>query len=74
MAFNNALFRIADTWVLGRKMYEGIVPWWDAVAEGAPPEDATALTETDLEFAALQRGMTKVVLSRTRDDAGGPGS
>jgi dihydrofolate reductase len=71
MAFNNAFFRTADTWVLGRRMYEAIVPWWDAVAAGAPPEEAGALTERDHEFAALQRAMTRVVVSRTLDDAGG---
>ena len=71
MAFNNAFFRTADTWVLGRKMYEAIVPWWDMVAAGRPPEDAPALTERDVEFAALHQAMTKIVVSRTLDEAGG---
>ncbi|MFB9993713.1 dihydrofolate reductase family protein [Deinococcus oregonensis] len=67
-AFND-LFRAADTWALGRVMYEAIVPWWDAVARGEHPEDAGQLSPPDLDFAALQHGMHKVVFSRTLEDA-----
>lgn len=63
-AFND-LFRSADTWVLGRVMYEAIVPWWDAVARGEHPEDAGQLSPADLEFAAIQHAAHKVVFSRT---------
>lgn len=66
-AFND-LFRTADTWALGRVMYEAIVPWWDAVARGENPEDAGQLSPPDLEFAALQYKMHKVVFSRTLED------
>lgn len=71
-AFND-LFRTADTWALGRVMYEAIVPWWDAVARGENPEDANTedagqLSPPDLEFAALQHAMHKVVFSRTLED------
>ena len=66
-AFND-LFRTADTWALGRMMYEAIVPWWDAVARGENPEDAGQLSPPDLEFAAMQHGMHQVVFSRTLED------
>lgn len=69
-AFNRH-FRGADTWALGRVMYEAIVPWWDAVARGTPPDDAGDLSPPDLEFAALQSAMHKVVFSRTLPDAEG---
>jgi dihydrofolate reductase len=64
-AFLNDQFRQADTWALGRKAYETIVPWWDEVARGEVPEDASAISAADREFAALQKSMTKVVLSNT---------
>jgi len=70
MAFTNDFFRSTDTWVLGRKMYEIIVPWWSAVAAGTPPEDASLITARDQEFADLLKGMTKVVISKTLGDAG----
>lgn len=71
MAFTNDFFRTADTWVLGRRMYDVIVPWWAAVADGTAPEDAGNLTAQDREFADLVRGMTLVVVSRTVDEASG---
>ena len=58
-------FRDADTWALGRKAYETIVPWWDAVADGQAPDDASAISAADREFAAVQKSMTKVVISNT---------
>jgi dihydrofolate reductase len=61
----NGQFRQADTWALGRKAYETIVPWWDAVAAGEVPEGAPAISAADREFAALQKSMTKVVISNT---------
>jgi hypothetical protein len=41
MAGLNRPVRAADTWALGRRTYEAIVPWWDQVAAG--------------ELAALER-------------------
>jgi dihydrofolate reductase len=61
----NEQFRQADTWALGRKAYETIVPWWDTVAAGETPEDTSAISAADREFAALQKSMTKVVISDT---------
>lgn len=63
MAWNNQLFRSADTWLLGRVMYESIVPWWDTVATGGVPDDLPDLTAEDREFARLQHGLRKVVVS-----------
>jgi dihydrofolate reductase len=64
-AWLNEQFRQADTWALGRKAYETIVPYWDAVAAGAVPEGAPPPSAADREFAALQKNMTKVVISNT---------
>ena len=65
MAWLNRRVRAADTWALGRRTYEAIVPWWDQVAAGEVPDDAPELTGADREFATLLKGMTKVVFSRT---------
>ncbi|HJW61105.1 MAG TPA: dihydrofolate reductase family protein [Actinomycetota bacterium] len=65
MTWLNQRFRAADTWALGRRTYEAIVPWWDQVAAGEVPDDAPGITAADREFAALLRSMTKVVFSRT---------
>ena len=70
MAWINGRFRAADTWVLGRRTYEAIVPWWDQVAAGQVPDDAAELSAADREFAALLQDMTKVVLSRTLEATG----
>ena len=65
MKWNTEQFRQADTWVLGRTMYETIVPWWTAVAAGAPPEDAGGLSPADYDFAEMLARMTKVAVSTT---------
>ena len=51
-AYLTSLFRESDTWVLGRKLYEIIVPWWDAVATDGKPPDGSTVTAADLEFDA----------------------
>jgi dihydrofolate reductase len=61
----NEDFRQADTWVLSRKFYEAIVPWWDQVAAGETPSDISTVTPADREFGRLQHGLTKVVFSNT---------
>lgn len=65
MAYDNEFFRGADTWLLGRVMYEGIVPWWDTVAAGEVPDDVPGVTAEDQEFARLQHDLHKVVVSNT---------
>src|SRR5262249_27068364 len=42
MAYLNQFVLAADTWALSRKLYEAIVPWWEAVAKGEVPDDAPA--------------------------------
>ncbi|HYI33646.1 MAG TPA: dihydrofolate reductase family protein [Glaciibacter sp.] len=64
-AFANQLYAGTDTWVMSRKMFEAIVPWWDTVAQGSVPEDVPALTDADLEFARLFSGSKKIAISRT---------
>ena len=39
-AYINNEFRAADTLVLSRVLYDAIVPWWDAVADGRPADSA----------------------------------
>jgi dihydrofolate reductase len=70
MAYLNGFFRGVDTWVMGRGIYEAVVPWCDTVAEGGVPDDAPEVTGTDREFAALLKDMTKVVLSNTLESTG----
>ncbi|MGH3101528.1 MAG: hypothetical protein ACRDPU_11115, partial [Thermoleophilia bacterium] len=70
MTWLNQRFRAADTWALGRRTYEAIVPWWDQVAAGEVPDDAPGITAADREFAALLSSMTKVVFSRTLESTG----
>jgi dihydrofolate reductase len=65
-AWLNATFRSADTWALSRVMYEAIIPWWDQVAAGETPSDvdeAHPLHPADIEFAAIQKSLLKVVFS-----------
>jgi dihydrofolate reductase len=65
MAYITEAFRKADAWVMGRRTYEAIVPWWDIVADGKVPEDVPEVSSVMKEFADLLRGMTKVVFSKT---------
>jgi dihydrofolate reductase len=65
MTYNNELFGEAGTWVFGRITYEAIVPWWETVVGGELPDDAGELTEADRQFATIQHGMSKIVLSRS---------
>jgi hypothetical protein len=64
-AWLNGVFRPAETWAMSRMMYEVIVPWWDEVAAGQIPSDVDehSLHPADIEFAAIQKGLLKVVFS-----------
>jgi dihydrofolate reductase len=68
MACVSAVFERADTWVMGRVLYEAVVPWWDAVADGKAAEP---VSEEFRRFATKLRGMTKLVFSRTLGTATG---
>src|SRR5918993_4091085 len=69
--FINDAFRRADTWVMGRHVYEAVVPWWEAVARGERPDEGYEPSPVDLEFARILVGMERVAISRTLDE--GPG-
>ncbi len=71
MVYNNEFFGTADTWMLGRVMYEAIVPWWETVAAGAVPDDVPDLTAQDREFARLQHDLRKVVVSNSLQTVAG---
>lgn len=67
-AWLNGVFRAADTWAMSRMFYEAIAPWWDEVAAGRIPSDIDELHPlhpADIEFAAIQKGLLKVVFSTT---------
>jgi dihydrofolate reductase len=65
MAYINDQFRSADTWAMGRHVYEAVVPWWETVARGEVPADVGDISDVDRDFAQILSGMTKVVFSRT---------
>lgn len=60
-AYLTELFGRADTWVLGRKMYEVVVPYWHGIADGDQPAE----TDADRAFAKVMRQLTKVAISHT---------
>jgi dihydrofolate reductase len=61
----NGFFRQTDTWVLGRKMHDVIVPFWSEVAAGRHEGD---LDTASLEFGRIFGGLRIAVFSRTLDD------
>lgn len=67
-AYVNQTYAQADTWVMSRKLYESVVPYWEQVAAGTSPETAVLNSPASLEFARLLGGMTKVVLSHHLTD------
>jgi dihydrofolate reductase len=56
-AFFNELDRPTGTYLLGRRMYDVLVAWEDLPLEGEP--------EAIRDFAAIWRGVDKIVYSRT---------
>ena len=61
----NQFFADADTWVMGRKTYEFVVPFWDRLAAGQVPPGSEFLPPAAADFARIQSGIDKVVLSTT---------
>jgi dihydrofolate reductase len=64
-AFTNRFYAGIDTWVLTRKIFVVIVPWWTTVAQGNIPEDVPAVSDVDRAFARLLAGSRKIAISRT---------
>ncbi len=67
-SFVNDAFRSADTWAMGRGLYQFVVPYWEQVAGGDPPAIGGEITPARQEFADLLVGLTKVVFSTTVTD------
>jgi dihydrofolate reductase len=61
----NRFFERADTWVMGRRTYEFVVPFWDQLAAGEQPPGSELLPPAAADFAQIQAGIDKVVLSTT---------
>ena len=61
-------FAAADTWVMSRKLYEFVVPYWEQVAAGTAPDIGVPDSPARTEFAHILAGLTKVVFSRTLND------
>jgi dihydrofolate reductase len=66
--FVNDAFRSADTWAMGRGVYQFVVPYWEQVAAGSPPEIGGPIRPARQEFADLLVGLTKIVFSITMND------
>jgi dihydrofolate reductase len=69
--FINGAFRQADTWVMGRHVFEAVVPWWEAVARGEIPDEGYEPSEADLAFARILVGLERIAISRELDEAPG---
>lgn len=67
-AYVNGMFAAADTWVMSRKLYEFVVPYWEQVAAGTAPDIGMPASAARDEFAQILTGLTKVVFSRTLGD------
>ncbi|MEV6487137.1 dihydrofolate reductase family protein [Actinoplanes sp. NPDC051633] len=67
-SYVNRSFAAADTWVMSRKLYEFVVPYWEQVAAGTAPDIGVPPSPARDEFARLLTGMTKVVFSHTLAD------
>lgn len=67
-AYVNRMFARAATWVMSRKLYEFVVPYWEQVAAGTAPDIGVPDSPARDEFAQILTGLTKVVFSRTLAD------
>lgn len=68
MAHVNRSFAAADTWVMSRRLYEFVVPYWEQVAAGTAPDLGVPASPARDEFAQILSGLDKVVLSTTLAD------
>lgn len=67
-AYVNRMFIAADTWVMSRKLYDFVVPYWEQVAAGTAPDIGLADSPARDEFAQVLVGLNKVVFSHTLKD------
>ena len=64
----NETYGRADTWVMSRKLYDVVVPYWEQVAAGTTSDTEVLESPASLEFARLLGKLKKVVLSRSLTD------
>lgn len=67
-AWLNPVFAEAGGWVMSRKLYEFVVPYWEQVAAGTAPDIGVADSEARDDFARILTGLDKIVLSTTLAD------
>jgi dihydrofolate reductase len=67
-SYVNQSFAAADTWVMSRKLYEFVVPYWEQVAAGTAPDIGIPDSPARTEFAHILTSLTKVVFSHTLTD------
>lgn len=68
--FTNEIYRGCDTWVMSRKAFEVIVPWWTMVAAGQIPDDVPAVSDVDRDFARIFAATEKIAISNTMPATG----
>jgi dihydrofolate reductase len=66
MRFANEYFGTAEGIVFGRSVYQGFVDYWDRLDPADP-----LVSEFDVEFAGIFRGMTRIVVSTTLEQVEG---
>lgn len=64
----NPVFADAGGWVMSRRLYEFVVPYWEQVAAGTAPASGIADSPARDEFARILTGLDKIVLSTTLGD------
>jgi dihydrofolate reductase len=67
-AYVNETYAHADTWVMSRKLYEFVVPYWEQVAAGTTSDTEVLESPASLEFARILGTMRKLVLSHSLAD------
>lgn len=67
-SYVNQMFAAADTWVMSRKLYEFVVPYWEQVAAGTAPDIGVPPSAARDEFAQILTGLSKVVFSHQLAD------
>lgn len=63
--YMNHWWKETDTWIMGRRLYEAVAPWWEVVARGGLPNDLPEMTASTREFGRIFDGLEKFVVSNT---------